>query len=44
MPSDQHRLLKEIKVLFETFELDVAERSLKKSGEAVRPSAFGLST
>ena len=35
MPPDQCRSLKTIKILFEPFELNVFERSLKKSGEAV---------
>ena len=35
MPPDQFRLRKAITILFEPFELNVFERSLKKSGEAV---------
>jgi DNA-binding winged helix-turn-helix (wHTH) protein len=35
MPSDQLRSSKAIKILFEPFELNVAERSLKKAGEVV---------
>jgi predicted ATPase/DNA-binding winged helix-turn-helix (wHTH) protein len=35
MPPDQFRLPKAITILFEPFELNVFERSLKKSGEAV---------
>jgi predicted ATPase/DNA-binding winged helix-turn-helix (wHTH) protein len=35
MPPDQLRSPKAIKILFEPFELSVAERSLKKAGESV---------
>src|ERR1700745_1661822 len=35
MPPDQLRSSKAVKILFEPFELNVAKRSLKKSGEAV---------
>jgi DNA-binding winged helix-turn-helix (wHTH) protein len=44
MPPDQLRSSKAIKILFEPFELNVAERSLKKAGEVVPIGgrAFGL--